>query len=78
MRIEPTYVSGRLVPPEVQAAVGLDQFLARHLRPILRCTEADPCAVIPWRVDVIDAPPCSRYRFHEAHSAEGPAVHTLS
>ena len=52
-RIEPTYVSGRLVPPEVQAAVGLDQFRARHLRPILRCTEADLCAVIPWRVNVM-------------------------
>ena len=46
-RVEPTYVSGWLVPPEVQAAVGLDQFRARHLRPILRCTEAELCAVIP-------------------------------
>ena len=38
---------------EVQVAVGLDQFQARHLCPILRCTEAELCAVIPWRVDVM-------------------------
>ena len=52
-RIEPTYVSGRLVPLEVQAAVGLDQFRAWHLRPILRCTEDELYVVIPWRVDVM-------------------------
>ena len=52
-RIEPTYVSGWLVPPEVQATVGVDQFRARHLRPILRRTEAEVCAAIPWRVDVM-------------------------
>ena len=52
-RIEPTYVSGRLAPPEVQAAVGLDQFRARHLRPILRCTQEELCAVVPWRVTVM-------------------------
>ena len=40
-------------PPEGQAAVGLDQFQARHLRPILRGTEAELCAVIPWRIDVM-------------------------
>ena len=42
--IEPNYVSGRLVPPEVQAAVGLDEFRAHHLRPILRCTEGALCS----------------------------------
>ena len=35
-RMDPTYVDGRLVPLEVQAATGLDQFPARHLRRILR------------------------------------------
>ena len=49
-RIEPTYVSGRLIPPEVQAAVGLDQFRARHVRPILRCTREELCAIVLWRV----------------------------
>ena len=52
-RIEPTYVTGRLVPPEVQAAVGREQFCARHLRPILRCTHEDLCAMVPWRVTVM-------------------------
>ena len=52
-RIEPPYASGRLVPPEVQAAGGLDPFRARHLHLILRCTEAELYAVIPWRVDVM-------------------------
>ena len=51
-RIEPTYVIGRLVPPEVQAAVGLDQFRARHLRPVLRCTQEKLCAMVPWSVGV--------------------------
>ena len=51
--IEPTYVTGRPVPREVQAAVGLDQFRAPHLRPILCCTKAELCAVIPWQVDVM-------------------------
>ena len=37
----------------MQAAVGLDQFQAYHLRPILRCTEAEVDAVIPSRVDVV-------------------------
>ena len=49
-RMEPTYVSGRLVPPELQAAVGLHQFRARHWRPILRSSQEELCAVVPWRV----------------------------
>ena len=52
-RIEPTYVSCRLVPPEVQAAVGVDQFRARHSRPILRYTQEELCAVVPWRTAVM-------------------------
>ena len=52
-RIEPTYVSGKLVPPEVHAAVGLDQFRARHLRPILRCTGEELCAIVLWRVAIM-------------------------
>ena len=52
-RIKPTYVSGRLVPPEVQAAVGLDQFHARHLRPILRYTREELYTIVPWRVAVM-------------------------
>ena len=52
-RIEPTYVSGRLVPLEVQAAVGLDQFRARHLCPILRCSQEELCAAVPWRMAVM-------------------------
>ena len=52
-RIEPTYVSGRVVPLEVQAAVGLDQFRTHHLRPILRDTLEELCAVVPWRVTVM-------------------------
>ena len=47
-RIEPTYVTGRPVSPEVQAAVDLDQFRARHLRPILRCTQECPCDSWQW------------------------------
>ena len=49
-RIEPTYISGRLVPPEMQAVVGLDQFRAQHLRPLLRCSDHDLRALVPWRV----------------------------
>ena len=52
-RIKPTHVSGRLVPQEVQAAVGLDPFRARHLRPILRCTGEELCAIVPWRVAIM-------------------------
>ena len=52
-RIEPTYASGHLVPPQVQAAVGLDKFRARHLRPILRCTQEKLCTMVPWRVAVM-------------------------
>ena len=33
--------------------MGLDQFWARQLHPILRCTEAELCAVILWRVGVM-------------------------
>ena len=57
--IEPAYVSGRLVPPEVQAALGLDLFRTRHLRPVTRCTIADFRAVIPWEVQEIPPPPTS-------------------
>ena len=28
----------------------MDQFWARHLRPLLRCTADDLCAIVPWRV----------------------------
>ena len=48
VRIEPTHLSGRLVSLEVQAAVGLDQFQARDLHPILSCTPAQLCAVVLW------------------------------
>ena len=51
--IERIYVNRRLVPQEVQAAVGLDQFRAHHLCPIPRCTEAKLGAVVPWNVEVL-------------------------
>ena len=51
--IEPTYVSGRLVPQEVQVAVGLDQFRARHPRPILRCTGEELCGIVSCRVAIM-------------------------
>ena len=52
-RIKPTYVSGKLVPPEVQAAVGLEQFRARHVRPILHCAGEELCTIVPWRVAIM-------------------------
>ena len=52
-RMEPAYVSGRLVPQEVQVEVGLVRFRARHLRPILRCTGEELCAIVPWRVAIM-------------------------
>ena len=52
-RIKPTYVRGRLVPPEVHAAVGLDQFCARHLHSILCCTGDQLFAIVPWRVAIM-------------------------
>ena len=45
--------TGGWFPPEVQAAIGPDQFRALHLCPILRCTGAELYAVIPGRVDVM-------------------------
>ena len=45
------------LPALLAPAVGLDQFWAQHLRPLLRCTLADLSCVIPWNVSTM--PPLS-------------------
>ena len=49
-RIEPTYVRGCLVSPEIQSAVGLDQFKATL---VLCCTVSDHYLIIPWAMPMM-------------------------